>query len=172
MKVGFQAPDFTLPSTNDHEWSLSKYSGQTVVLLFYPKNETLMCTKQMCSVRDNWNKYLATKAVIVGISPGTIEQHRSFINNHRLPLTLLSDVNRTVTKTYGSHRWFPIWTTRAVVVIDSKGFVRYQRIIVRAFRPTDYSVLSAIYAARADETIERYNQLSKTFWTRKSAPDL
>lgn len=74
-EVGEKAGDFVLKNQTGENWRLSDYLGQVVALLFYPKNETLVCTKQLCSVRDNWTDYLETKAVVVGISPATVEEH-------------------------------------------------------------------------------------------------
>jgi peroxiredoxin Q/BCP len=119
-------------------------------LLFYPRDETLVCTKQLCSVRDNWSKYIETGAEIVGISPGTESEHHQFAVHHSLPMPLLADTNRTITKTYGSHWLLPVWSTRAVVVIDAKGIVRYQNVMFGALRPTDEEVLAAIYLAKYD----------------------
>ena len=123
------------------------------MLLFYPQNETLVCTKQLCSVRDNWTEYIRTKAVVVGISPGTPEEHRQFSKNHQLPLPLLADENRRVTKLYGRHKFFPINFLRTVVVIDAKGIVRSRKTMLRAFRPQDDEVLKAIRSARSDAMI-------------------
>ena len=150
VRVGMPAPNFNLPTEKDVEWRLSEQRGKIVVLLFYPGNETLVCTKQLCSVRDNWEDYLKTKATVVGISPGNVEEHLEFSNHHQLPLRLLVDKNRKVTRIYGQHRLYPISLTRAVVVIDAKGIVRTRKIMLRVFRPADGEVLSEIRAARTD----------------------
>ena len=168
LEVGAAAPDFTLPSSNGDNWCLSDKRGQIIALLFYPQNETLVCNRQLCSVRDNWANYLATKAEIVGISPGTTDSHRRFAENRRLPLSLLVDDNRLITKRYGLHAWMPIWITRAVVVIDASGIVRYRRVMLRSSRPTDYSVISAIYSAQADHIAGKYKSLSEGYWKRKT----
>jgi len=154
-RIGMPAPDFALPSETGDQWRLSNQSGKIVVLLFYPKNETLVCTKQLCSVRDNWEKYLKTRAVVVGISPGTVEEHRKFSSNHKLPLPLLADENRAVTKLYNQPMFFPLSFLRAVVVIDAKKIIRSRKIMLRAFRPKDAEVLSAIRSAQADEMIHQ-----------------
>ncbi len=73
MKVGAKAPDFTLNDGEGKEWTLSDQLGKTVVLLFYPADDSPVCTKQMCSVRDNWDDYKATGAEVVGISTDTVE---------------------------------------------------------------------------------------------------
>src|SRR3954467_3373299 len=91
VRIGKPAVDFSLLDTSKTLWKLGKSPGRVVALLFYPGDETLVCTKQLCSVRDNWSKYLNTGADIVGISPGTDEQHGRFADHHRLPMPLLSD---------------------------------------------------------------------------------
>ncbi len=146
--VGTEAPDFTLKDEQGADWTLSERRGKIVLLLFYPGSETLVCTKQLCSVRDRWAEYLETGAEVVGISPGTVEEHRRFAENHSLPLTLLSDSQRHITKTYLG-AWSPLhWAMRLLVVIDADGIVRHRRVMVRAFRPADKWSLAAIRMAQ------------------------
>ena len=172
VAVGQFAGDFSLQTEKDETWTLSAQRGKVVALLFYPGDETLVCTKQLCSVRDNWNEYLATKAVVVGVSRGTVEQHREFARHHHLPLSLLADTSSEVTKSYRRHWWMPVTFTRAIVVIDAKGIIRYHRVMSRARRPTDYNVLSEIYAAQTDVRMEKYQQLLESLRSRmKSRQD-
>ena len=96
--VGDNAPDFVLKACGGADWRLSDNLGTVTALLFYPKNETLVCTRQMCSVRDNWEKYLETKAAVVAVSPGTVEEHAAFARKYRLPLQILADDDRAVSK--------------------------------------------------------------------------
>ena len=159
VRVGSPALDFTLSTEQNAVWRLSEHLGNVVVLLFYPQNETLVCTKQLCSVRDNWEKYLETRAEIVGISPGTPDDHRTFSESRRLPIPLLADPGREITKKFGKHWLYPINLTRAVVVIDAKGVVRNRNIMLRAFRPSDSKVITDIYAARGDAFTERLADL-------------
>ena len=166
MEVGEKAPDFVLDTERGQEWRLSEHLGNVTALLFYPKNETLVCTRQMCSVRDNWLDYLEAKAAVVGISPGSVEEHRSFSRHHNLPLPLLVDVNREVTGVYGCHWLFPMQFTRAVVIIDAKGIIRHRKIMLRAFRPTDKSVLASIHAARTDSLREHYRLIKESYKIR------
>lgn len=161
MSVGSTATDFTLVNEQNQQWRLSDHIGNVVVLLFYPQDETLVCTKQLCSVRDNWGKYLETKAEIVGISPGTPDVHRSFSDNRQLPIQLLADPGREITQVFGKHWLYPIGLTRAVVVIDAKGIVRNQNIMLRAFRPSDDQVITDIYAARGDAFYEKIESLKQ-----------
>lgn len=161
LQTGAVAPDFALYNEKNELWRLSDYCGQVVALLFYPGDETLVCTRQMCAVRDYWTNYLATKAVIVGVSPGTSEAHQRFARKHHLPLPLLADANRSVTRIYASHTWMPIWWTRAVVIIDANGIVRSRTILLRAFREPDHKVIAAIYRARADFSLEKYDEMAQ-----------
>jgi peroxiredoxin Q/BCP len=161
LTVGDKAPDFALTTEKGGEWRLSDHSGQVVVLLFYPQNETLVCTRQLCSLRDHWADYMDTNASIVGVSPGTIEEHRKFAESHHLPLPLLADPGRRITELFGKHWILPIFMTRAVVVIDAGGVIRVRRVMIRAFKPSDRSVLTAIYRATGDAMLDEYGKLVK-----------
>ena len=151
MKVGQTAPNFALYDTQNKSWDLSEKNGKIVTLIFYPGDETMVCTKQLCAVRDNWAKYLETGAEVVAVSPGLPEEHEKFASNYSLPMTILADTNRQITSKYVQHKLLPIWATRGVVVIDSKGFIRYRNVMIRAFRPSDDEVLSAIHLAKYDK---------------------
>lgn len=161
IAVGEQAPDFELMANTGQTWRLSDHRGSVVALLFYPGDETLVCTKQLCSVREHWDDYLKTKAEVIGVSPGSPEQHSAFSEHHRLPIQLLADEDRSVTELYGSHWLFPTVFMRSIVIVDAEGIVRTRRSMLRAFRPTDRSVLTAIYAARGDALQDRYERLTK-----------
>ena len=148
-EVGAQAPDFTLKDGEGRDWRLSDQKGKVVVLLFYPGDETPICTRQMCSVRDRWEDYRATGAEVVGVSKDSPESHRAFAEHHSLPLRLLSDPSARVAALYGAKSWLPGRTARAVVVIDAGGRVRHNKAQpLSLFRPKDDEVLSAIRAAQ------------------------
>lgn len=161
VNVGTMAPDFSLQTASNEEWRLSDNLGAVTVLLFYPQNETMVCNKQLCSVRDNWEGYLETKATIVGISPATPDEQQQFALRRHLPLPLLADPNREVTQIFGKHWLYPINFTRAVVVIDAHGVVRNRDIMLRAFRPSDDQIITDIYAARGDALNEKYDRLKQ-----------
>jgi peroxiredoxin Q/BCP len=147
--VGASAPDFTLKDGEGRDWRLSQQRGRVVVLLFYPGDETPVCTKQLCSVRDNWEQYMATGAEVVGISTDSVESHRKFAARHSLPLRLLSDPDRSVAEMFGAKSWLPGRAARAVVVIDAEGRVRHNKAqALSLFRPKDDEVLDAIRAAQ------------------------
>ncbi len=156
VEIGSRAPDFVLKNEKGNDWQLSEYLGKVVTLLFYPKNETFVCTKQLCSVRDNWKEYLKTKSIIVGISNGTIEAHQKFINRHNLPFPLLADTNRKITKVYTKCTLLPLFLTRAVVVINAKGIICNREILIRPFRPDDQKIISAIKKAQTNSIYQNF----------------
>jgi thioredoxin-dependent peroxiredoxin len=148
VKVGALAPDFTLKDGTGADWRLSDKRGQVVVLLFYPGDETPVCTKQMCSVRDRWEDYAATGAEVVGISTDTVESHRRFSEHHKLPLRLLADPERKAIAAYGVHSWLPGRTARSVFVIDADGYIRYRKVLkIGLFPPKDDETITAIKRA-------------------------
>lgn len=161
IQVGQMAPDFKLQTDTGDYWQLSHNRGRVIALLFYPKDETIICTKQMCSLRDRWREYQETGALVVGVSSDSVDDHKRFRRNHRLPIPLLSDVNRKVTDIYCDNWTYPTYFTRGVVIIDQQGFVRRQDIMLRTLRPMDTSIISSIYAARAEGMKSRSEQAQK-----------
>jgi thioredoxin-dependent peroxiredoxin len=148
LSVNEPAPDFTLKDGNGDNWRLSDQRGKVVVLLFYPGDETPVCTRQMCSVRDRWDDYLATGAEVVGISSDSVESHKKFADHHSLPLRLLSDSQRAVAKLYGAESLIPGRVARSVFVIDAKGILRYRDVRpVGLFKPKDDVTIAAIKEA-------------------------
>ncbi|MBM3893886.1 peroxiredoxin, partial [Candidatus Dependentiae bacterium] len=100
ITVGSQAPDFILIDDTCSPWQLSKHQGQVVVLYFYPANDTPGCTKQACSLRDNYSEFAKLNATVVGINYNSITSHKAFKEKHRLPFTLLSDNKKRVAHLY------------------------------------------------------------------------
>jgi len=149
LNLNERAPDFTLKDGNGDAWRLSDQRGKVVVLLFYPGDETPVCTAQMCSVRDRWEDYVATGAEVVGISSDSIESHKKFSEHHRLPLRLLSDSERAVAKQYGALSLIPGRVARSVFVIDANGILRYSDVRpIGLFKPKDDATIAAIKAAQ------------------------
>ncbi len=148
-KEGATAPNFALRDGEGREWRLSDHRGKVVVLLFYPGDETPVCTRQMCSVRDRWQDYAATGAEVVGISTDTVESHRDFTEHHDLPLRLLADVDRQVADLYGAQSLIPGKVARSVFVIDAGGVIRYRDVRPNGlFRPKDDDIIRAIQQAQ------------------------
>ncbi len=148
MKKGNDAPDFTLKDGDGNDWTLSNHRGKTVVLLFYPGDNTPVCTAQLCSVRDHWSEYQATGAEVVGISTDSVESHKDFAEKNELPLKLLADTDRSVSSVYNMKSWLPGRSARGVVVIDKEGKIAYSKAeAISLFKPADEDVLEAIKAA-------------------------
>ncbi len=148
MKTGDKASDFTLKDGDGNEWKLSDHLGKIVVLLFYPGDNTPVCTAQLCSVRDHWSEYQATGAEVVGISTDSVESHKGFAEKNQLPLKLLADTERKVSEMYDMKSWLPGRSARGVVVINKEGKIAYHKAqSLSLFRPADEDVLEAIRAA-------------------------
>ena len=149
MNTGEKAPDFSLTDGAGNSWTLSDHRGNTVVLLFYPGDNTPVCTAQLCSVRDHWSEYQATGAEVVGISTDTVESHKGFAEKNQLPLPLLSDADRKVSEMYDMKSWLPGRSARGVVVIDADGKIAYYKAeAISLFKPSDDDVLAAILMAQ------------------------
>src|SRR5437016_14593440 len=149
IKEGMTAPDFELLDGQGTIWRLSEHRGRVVALLFYPGDETPICTRQMCSVRDRWQDYSATGAEVIGLSTNTVDSHKSFAEHHDLPLQLLADVDRKVADLYGAQSLIPGKVARSVCVIDRNGIIRYRDVRpLGLFRPKDDDIIAAIRKAQ------------------------
>jgi len=103
--IGKPAPDFTLPSTTGENISLKQFKGKkTVVLYFYPKDETPGCTREACDFRDNAGEIEGANAVILGVSTDNLETHQHFREKQKLPFPLLADEDASVSKLYGVYK--------------------------------------------------------------------
>lgn len=141
--VGSTAPDFELKDGEGRTWRLSDYRGKVVAFVFYPRDETPVCTKQMCSMRDRWDDYQKTGAEVVAISVASVDSHKKFAEHHGLPQRLLADERGAVTRLYNVRSLFG-GAQRAVIVIDPEGVIRYRRSVNPFFRPEDDEVIEAI----------------------------
>ncbi len=122
--VGDQAPDFELDGTGGR-FRLSEHRGERVVLLFYPGDNTPVCTRQFCSYRDSAEDMGSLQATVVGISAQDVESHSSFTAKHGLTVPLLADEDGSVAETY-SMRSRLTGTKRGVVIVDEGGIVRHR----------------------------------------------
>jgi len=122
---GSVAPDFTLPSQSGEPVSLGDFLGnRPVVLFFYPKDNTLGCTKEVCAFRDSFEDLANLDAEVMGISSDSVDSHKGFAEKHKLPFTLLSDQRGKVRSLYGVPNSFGLFPGRVTYVIDEEGVVR------------------------------------------------
>jgi peroxiredoxin Q/BCP len=121
LGVGDAIPVFSLRDQNDSLFNISDYLGKKIlVLFFYPKDESSVCTKEACSFRDQYDQFIKAGAMVVGLNAGTVESHRNFIQKHKLPFTLLSDPENKVLKMFGVKSKFFI-SGRETFVVDLNG---------------------------------------------------
>lgn len=136
ISVGDSAPSFTLPSTGGGEASLSDYAGKPLVLVFYPGDDTPVCTKQLNSYNDDLSQFEALDAQVVAISAQSVESHEKFALKHGFRFPLLADTDKVVAAAYGTlgPLGFP---RRSVFIVDREGIVRYvhRAIAGLTFRP-------------------------------------
>ena len=126
VKVGDVAPDFKLPSNHRRDVSLSEFRGRkSVVLYFYPKDETQGCTKEACAFRDFYERFKDREAEVLGVSSDTVDTHRKFAEDHNLSFPLLSDSNGRVRKAYGASSTLGFLPGRVTYLIDEQGVVRF-----------------------------------------------
>jgi peroxiredoxin Q/BCP len=125
VRIGNRAPSFSLPSESGEIVNLSDYIGRKpVVLFFYPKDNTAVCTKEACAFRDSYAEFREIDgAEVFGISSDPVESHRRFSSEYRLPFRLLSDEKGAVRELYGVPKTLGILPGRVTYVIDGNGKV-------------------------------------------------
>lgn len=136
--VGDRAPDFTLPGTGDREYSLSEFLGRPIVLVFYPGDDTPVCTKQLNAYNDDLDQFEALDAQVVGISAQGVESKEAFSGKHGFEFPLLADTDKEVASAYGTLG--PIgFPRRSIFIIDREGVIRYahRAIAGLTFRPVE-----------------------------------
>jgi thioredoxin-dependent peroxiredoxin len=148
VTVGDTAPEFTLPGTGDRSYSLSEYRGQPVVLVFYPGDNTPVCTKQLNSYTADIGQFDGVGAQVLAISPQSVDSHEGFAAKHGFKFPLLADTDKKVAALYGTLG--PLgYPRRSVFVVGADGVVRYahRAIAGLTFRSTD-ELVRAVEAAK------------------------
>ena len=149
VEVGKKAPAFSLPASNGETVALKDLEGKSVVLYFYPKDDTPGCTAQAFGIRDAWGEFEERGAVVLGVSPDSPKRHVRFREKYGLPFTLLADEDHAVSETYG------VWVEksfagkkymgveRSTFVIDADGKVAR---VMRKVKPDTHAdeVLAAL----------------------------
>jgi peroxiredoxin Q/BCP len=135
VRVGDPAPDFTLPSATGEPVRLSDFRGRSeVVLFFYPKDNSLVCTAEACSFRDSYETFREAGAEVIGISGDSAESHQRFAGRNRLPFLLLSDADGSLRARYGVPKTLGLIPGRVTYLIDREGIVRH--IFSSLFQPS------------------------------------
>lgn len=143
MNVGDEAIDFEL-ETEKGLFRLSDLRGRRILLVFYPGDETPVCTAQLCDYKDGIEIFKDLNVEVVGISKDDPVSHRSFRRKYNLPFTLASDEDLSVSDAYGVRSMLPS-SKRAVFLIDENGIIRYKHVeIVSFFRRRKEDIISEI----------------------------
>jgi peroxiredoxin Q/BCP len=122
LPSGAQAPDFSLPDEADHVVRLSALRGRSVVLVFYPGDDTPGCTKQLCQFRDGWSEAQARGVLIFGVNPQSARKHEKFCEKFHFPFPLLVDEGQKVAALYHANG---LIVKRTVYLIGSDGVIRF-----------------------------------------------
>jgi peroxiredoxin len=146
IQTGQQAPDFTLRDTGKNKVTLSEQKGKNVVLLFFPLAFTGVCTKELCSVRDNIAMYDGLNATVYGLSVDSLYSLKKFKEEQNLNFELLSDFNKEISTAYDT-----IYETfsndmkgvskRSAFVIDKEGVVRYAEVLENVLEVPDFDAI-------------------------------
>ena len=149
ISVGDQAPDFSLPGTGNQQYSLSAYKGKRVVLVFYPGDNTPVCTKQLVCYNNELAQFGELDAQVLAVSGQDLESHEKFATKHGFQFPLLADTEKSVARAYGTLGPLGI-PRRSIFVIDASGVVRYahRALVGVTFRPVE-ELIAAISAANA-----------------------
>ncbi len=151
IEIGQAAPDFTLFDSNKNKVTLSELKGKNVLLLFFPQAFTGVCTKELCSIRDNIAAYDNVNAQVLGISVDSVFTLNKFKEEQQYNFTLLSDFNKAVSELYNTiyHDWILDMkgvSKRSAFVIDKEGVVRYAEVLENAGEVPNFENIQATLA--------------------------
>ncbi len=145
IKIGVEAPSFTLKDDHGQSVSLTDFRGKRpVVLIFYPGDMTPGCTMQLCAVRDDWQKFQEANIAVFGVNHADDKSHQAFIKKYSFPFPLLIDTGKKVSERYEAIRsYFKVRIIRrSVIGIDKDGIIRY----LKRGMPKDAEILKAMKA--------------------------
>ena len=137
LSVGTPAPDFSVPDQDGSRVTLSALRGQNVVLVFYPADDTSICTLQLCEFRDHWAEAQARNTVVFGVNPARSAKHQKFRDEYKFPFPLLIDEGQQIANLYQTAGWLA--PKRTVYLIGPDGNIRY----ARRGKPSPVDVLAA-----------------------------
>jgi peroxiredoxin Q/BCP len=147
--VGDRAPDFTLPSTEGEVNLYERLRDGSVLLVFYPKDQTLVCTRQLCNYRDHLTAFRAAGVDLIGINHDDLASHAAFAKRYQLPFPLCSDPERRVCRAYGAlvHTWN---AQRVAVLVGDDGRIWWRHAELRLFHRDAKELLQVIEELRAE----------------------
>jgi len=122
LEVGAAAPDFTLQEQSGESVTLSKLRGKNVVLVFYPGDDTMICRKQLCEFRDQWEQAKSHNTLVYGVNPGSADSHQKFQQKYKFQFPLLVDAGQKVAALYHANG---LMVKRTVYLVGPDGKVRY-----------------------------------------------
>ena len=148
IEAGQKAPDFTLYDSEKNKVNLSDYKGKNVLLLFFPMAFTSVCTKELCSIRDNIAHYNNVNAQVFGISVDSIFTLAKFKDEQKLNFPLLSDFNKDVSQAYGTLYDTFVFdmkgvSKRSAFVIDEEGTIQYAEVLENAGDLPNFEAIEA-----------------------------
>ena len=150
IKVGDPAPDFALSGVDGRTQRLEDYRGRWLVLAFYPGDFTPVCTRQFCAYRDAADRLDQLDAVVLGISPQSVDSHRRFRDQYQLTVPLLADSDRAAIRAYGVLGPGGL-VRRSIFMVDPDGIVRYRHVALLGLHYKDVEELKgALERARAE----------------------
>lgn len=133
LEIGTKAPNFSLPDENRNIHSLKDYKDKKIVLYFYPHDMTPGCTNQACNFKDLYPDFSEKGAIIIGISPDSIESHKKFKEKYNLPFILLSDIDKKVLNDYDVWKEKTMFGKKTMGVVRSTYLIDEEGIIIKAF---------------------------------------
>ncbi len=126
LKIGDKAPDFTANTYDGKRIALNDFLGKRgIVIFFYPKDGTPVCTQEACAFRDSYEKFVEAGTEVIGVSSDQEDVHRAFAEKHKLSFPLISDSDGSLRRTFGVPKTFGIVPGRVTYVIDKQGIVRH-----------------------------------------------
>ncbi len=126
LHIGDHAPDFTLPTHTGSAVSLKNFLGtSTIVLFFYPKDNSFGCTKEVCAFRDSYEVFKQAGVEVIGVSSDSLASHTMFAQKYQLPFMLASDISGEMRMHYGVPATFGFLPGRVTYIIDKQGIIRH-----------------------------------------------
>ncbi len=142
LPVGTPAPNFQLPATGNVTIQLSDYQGQNLIIVFYPRDQTPGCTRQLCALRDDKAFFDGLNTAVLGSNPGSLASHERFVAAQSYPFPILVDAERSMAQAYHALKEDGNGVQRTVYIIDGMGVIRY----AKQGLPPDTELMEAIRA--------------------------